>query len=154
MSKLSAQYWSCAWLHISSGTRLFEELSFFQPAQEADCPPHLANNQSFTAQIEYRWIQLYKCMLSSENEKASCIARRSLGNSIGRLGKNRIHIQSKVDLVNINDMSRIPKQPINSNDYARIQMVKEILDVKIGNSYILIFHNEDLQDTLDYFYTY
>ena len=86
-------------------------------------------------------------MLSSENEKVSYIA-------IGCLGKNRIHIQSKFDLVNINDMSRIPKKPINSNDYARSQMIKELLDVKVGNSHISFFHNEDLQDTLNYFCTY
>ena len=116
--------------------------------------PHLANNQSFTAQIEYRWIQFYKCMLSSENEKVSYIARRSIENSIGCLGKNKIHIRSKFDLVNINDMSRIPKEPINSNDYARSQMIKELLDVKEGNSHISLFHNEDLQDTLNYFCTY
>ena len=36
---------------------------------------HLANNQSFTAKIEYRGIQFYKCMLSSENEKVWYIAR-------------------------------------------------------------------------------
>ena len=107
---------------------------------------HMANNQSFTAQIEYRWMQFYKCMLSSDNEKVSYIARRSLDNSIGCLGKNRIHIRSKFDLVNINDMSRIPKEPINSNDYARSQMIKELLDVKEENSHISFFHNEDLQD--------
>ena len=116
--------------------------------------PHLANNQSFTAQIEYRWIQFYKRMLSSENEKVSYIARRSLENSIGCLGKSRIHIRSKFDLININDMSRIPKEPINSNDYARSQMIKELLDVKEGNLHISFFHNEDLQDTLYYFCTY
>ena len=103
--------------------------------------PHLANNQSFTAHIEYRWIQFYKCMLSSENEKVSYIARRSLENSIGCLGKNRIHIRSKFDLININDMSWIPKEPINSIDYARSQVIKELLDVKEGNSHISFFHN-------------
>ena len=72
--------------------------------------PHLANNQSFTAQIEYRWIQFYTCMLSSENE-VSCLARRSLENSIGCLGKNRIHICSKCDLVNINACHGCPKSP-------------------------------------------
>ena len=112
---------------------------------------HLANNQSFTAQIECRWIQFYKCMLSSENEKGSYIARRSLENSIRCLGKNRIHNRSKFDLANINDMSRIPKESINSNDYD--QMIKELLDVKEGNSQISFFHNEDLQDTLNNFCT-
>ena len=115
--------------------------------------PHLANNQSFTAQIEFRWIRFYKCMLSRENE-VSYIARRSSENSISCLGKNIIHIRSKFDLVNINDMSRIPKEPINSNDYARSQMIKDLLDVKEGNSNISFFHNEDLQDTLNYFFTY
>ena len=49
-------------------------------------------------------------------------------------------------------MSRIPKEPINLIDYA--QMIKELLDVKEGNSQISFFHNEDLQDTLNYFCTY
>ena len=51
-------------------------------------------------------------------------------------------------------MTRIPKEPINSNDYARSQMVKELLGVKEWNSHISFFHIDDLQDTLNYFCTY
>ena len=93
-------------------------------------------------------------LLSSENEKVSHIARRPSENSIGCLGKTRIHIRIKFDRVNINDMSRIPKEPIKSNDYARSLMIKELLCVKEGNSHISFFYNEDLQDILNYFRTY
>ena len=55
--------------------------------------------------------------LFSENENASYIDRRSLGNS---LGKNRIHIRIIFDFTHINGMSMIPTDHINSNDYDQI----------------------------------
>ena len=43
---------------------------------------------------------------------------------------------------------------ISLYDFDRIQVIKEVLDVKKRNSHISSFHNEDLQDTLYYFCTY
>ena len=48
--------------------------------------PHLAGNQSFTRQVECRWLKFYQCMLTSENEKISYIGKISLDNAIGCLG--------------------------------------------------------------------
>ena len=33
-------------------------------------------------------------------------------------------------------------------------MIEELIDVKEGNSYVLLFHNKDLETTLEYLCTY
>ena len=43
---------------------------------------------------------------------------------------------------------------IQNNDSGRIQMIKELIDVKDGNSYVPFVHNNDLETTFDYLCTY
>ena len=45
------------------------------PCTRSKLLPHLAGNQSFTRQVECRWLKFYQCMLTSENEKISCIGK-------------------------------------------------------------------------------
>ena len=40
------------------------------------------------------------------------------------------------------------------NDHDRIQMIKELIDVKEGNAYVPLVHNNDLETTFEYLCTY
>ena len=91
-------------------------------------------------------------MLASENKKISYIATRSLDNAIGYLGKNKIHIRNKFDRNPL--YCKLPIEHIQNNDYQRIPMIKEVTDVKEGNSNIPFFHNNDLETTFDYLCTH
>ena len=91
-------------------------------------------------------------MLKSENEKISYIGVRSLDNTIGCLGTNRIYIRNKFDRNPL--YCKLPIDCIQNNDRERIQMIKELIDVKEGNSYIPLFHNNDLETTFNYLCTY
>ena len=91
-------------------------------------------------------------MLTSENEKISYIAKRSLDNAIGCLGKNRIYIRNKFDRNPL--YCKLPIDCIQNNDHERIQMIKESIDVKEGKSYVPFSHINDLETTFDYLFTY
>ena len=91
-------------------------------------------------------------MLTSENEKISYIGKRSLDNEIRCLGKNIIYIRNKFDCNPLH--CKLPIDCIQNNDRGRIQMIKELIDVKEGNSYVPFFHNNDLETTFDYLSTY
>ena len=91
-------------------------------------------------------------MLTSENEKISYIGKRSLDNAIGCLGKNRVYIRNKFDRNPL--YSQLPTDWIQNDDRGRIQMIKELIAVKEGNSYVPFFHNNDLETTFDYVCTY
>ena len=91
-------------------------------------------------------------MLPSENEKISYIAKRSLDNAIGRRGKNRIYIRNKFDRNPLH--CKLPIDCIQNDDHERIQMIKELIDVKEGKSYVPFFHINDLETTFDYLCTY
>ena len=122
------------------------------PCTRSKLLPHLAGNQSFTRQVECRWLKFYHCMLTSENEKISYIGKRSLDNVIGCIGKNRIYIPNKFDRNTLH--CKLPIDCIQNNDRERIQMIKELIDVKEGNSYVPFIHNNDLETTVDYLCTY
>ena len=64
----------------------------FPPCTRSKLFPRLAGNQSFTRQVECRWLKFYQCMLTSESEKTPYIGKRSLDNAIVCLGKNGIYI--------------------------------------------------------------
>ena len=91
-------------------------------------------------------------MLTSENEKISYIGKISLDNAIRCLGKNIIYIRNKFDCNPLH--CKLPIDCIQNNDRGRIQMIKELIDVKEGNSYVPFFHNNDLETTFDYLSTY
>ena len=91
-------------------------------------------------------------MLTSENENISYIAKLSLDNAIGCLGKNRTYIRNKFDRNSLN--CKLPIECIQNNDHQWIKMIKELIDVNEGNSYVPLFHNNDLETTFDYLCTY
>ena len=49
---------------------------------------------------------------------------------------------------------KLPIDCIQNNDSGRIQKIKELIDVKEGNSYVPFFHNNYLETTFDYLCTY
>ena len=114
--------------------------------------PHLARNQSFTRQDECRWLKFYQCLLTSENEKISYIGKSSSDNAIGCLGKNRTYNRNTLDRNPL--YCKLPVECIQKNDHQRIQMIKELIDVKERNSYGPLFHNNDFKTTFDYLGTY
>ena len=122
------------------------------PCTRSKLLPYLAGNQSFTRQVECRWLKLYQCMLTSENEKISYIGNRSLDNASGCLGKNIIYIRNKFDRNPLH--CKLPIDCIQNNDRGRIQMIKKLIDVKEWNSYVPFFHSNDLETTFDYLCTY
>ena len=65
---------------------------------------------------------------------------------LGDLEKNRIYIRNKFDRNPI--YCKLPIDCIQNNESGRIQMIKELIDVKEGNSYV------DLETTFDYLCTY
>ena len=78
--------------------KLTEKHLVLRGAQGSKLLPHLVGNQSFTQQVECRWIIFYQCMLTGESQKISYIGKRSLDNAIGCLGKkNIIYIRNKFD---------------------------------------------------------
>ena len=91
-------------------------------------------------------------MLTSENEKTPYVGKRSLDNAIVCLGKNGIYIRNKFDRNLL--YCKQPIDCIQNNDRERIQMIKELIDVKEGNSYVPLFHTNDLETTFDYLCTY
>ena len=66
--------------------------------------------------------------------------------------KTRIYIRNKFDRNPI--YYKLPIDCIQNNDSGRIQMIKELIDVKEGNSYVPFFHNNDLETTFYYLCTY
>ena len=84
--------------------------------------------------------------------KISYIGKRSLDKAVGCLGKNRIYIRNKFDCNPLH--CKLPIDCIQNNDRGRIQMIKELIDVKEGNSYVPFFHSNDLETTFDYLCTY
>ena len=62
-------------------------------------------------------------MMISENRKVSYIANRSLSNTIGCLGKNRVYIRNKFDCDTVN--CKLPVESIQNNDHISIRSVAE-----------------------------
>ena len=65
---------------------------------------------------------------------------------------NRIYIRNKFDRNPLH--CKLPIDCIQNNDHERIQMIKELIDVKEGKSYVPFFHINDLETTFDYLCTY
>ena len=49
---------------------------------------------------------------------------------------------------------KLPIDCILNNDHERIQMIKELIDVKEGKSYVPFFNINDLETGFDYLCTY
>ena len=90
--------------------------------------------------------------MASENEKKiSYTGKRSLDNAIVCLGKNIIYVRNKFDRNPL--YCKLPIECIQNNGHERIWMIKELIDVKVGNSHVPLFHNTDLETTFDYLCT-
>ena len=86
-------------------------------------------------------------MLTSENEKISHIGKRSLANTIGCLGEKHSLFSKKNDRNLL--YCQLSIECIQNNDHQRIKIIKELIDVKEGNSYVPLIPNNDLKTSFD-----
>lgn len=116
--------------------------------------PFLSGIQSFTRQIECRWIRFYNCIMRSTNAKVCYIGLRSLTNTIGCLGQNRVLLRNKYNIVTITESTHIPKEDIDLYIRERLNIIKEILLIRDGESDIPHFEFGELNDIMEYVCTY
>ena len=60
--------------------------------------------------------------------------------------------EKKIDCTTVN--CKLPYEHTQNDDHHCIQMTKELIDVKEGNSYVSFFRNNHLETTFDHICTY
>ena len=93
-------------------------------------------------------------MLRSENTKVNYIALKSLNNSVGVLGQNRLFLTLKYDIRNIEQDCHLPLLNSDNTDLmTRVQQIKELISAREGTIRIEVF-GYDINQALEFLCTY